>query len=489
MRGIGERARAGAGDLRWALGVFALLLVILGTWVVGMPRYAAPDEVAHTIKAYGTAHGEAIGEEIPGISPLTRTMRSPANLASAGQACFAFQPQVPASCAPSTTDPSVVELQTSAATYPPAYYLAVGGLARLAGRAESLRAYRAISVTMVAALLAAALALASRLGRGRPALVLLALTPMAVFMGAAVNPTAIEIAGCLLLWVHLACLAVDPSPPTTGQLVAASSIAAAVVLVRPVAAPWVALALAAYLVVDRRPLSPGGRELARRAATVAAPLAAAALASVAWSRYAGVGLADDKYLDESATVDVLRLGLGRTGELFDQAIGRLGWLDTSLPLLSSAPAKIALVLAVAIALHLGDRRTRLLTVTLVAVWVAYPAVYVTLARTPLVWQGRYNLPLLGGLVFAVVVAARRDPDGRVVAHLAAYAAGAFALVEVLAFHQALRRFMVGAAGDVLLRDPAWYPAVSAWVLVALNAAAAVALASLCVLSPRARVDR
>lgn len=37
-----------------------------------------------------------------------------------------------------------------------------------------------------------------------------------------------------------------------------------------------------------------------------------------------------------------------------------------------------------------------------AIWIMYPTLYVTFAKTPLVWQGRYNLPLLGGLTLAVV---------------------------------------------------------------------------------------
>ena len=44
-------------------------------------------------------------------------------------------------------------------------------------------------------------------------------------------------------------------------------------------------------------------------------------------------------------------------------------------------------------------------------WVLYPAAYTTLARTPAVWQGRYNLPLLGGLVMCALIAITKDQLG------------------------------------------------------------------------------
>ena len=43
-------------------------------------------------------------------------------------------------------------------------------------------------------------------------------------------------------------------------------------------------------------------------------------------------------------------------------------------------------------------------------------------------------------------------------------------------HQSLRRFMVGASGDILLRSPGWQPALSPWLLLLVNLAAAGALA-------------
>jgi hypothetical protein len=48
--------------------------------------------------------------------------------------------------------------------------------------------------------------------------------------------------------------------------------------------------------------------------------------------------------------------------------------------------------------------------------------------------------------------------------------------------------MVGARGDLWLRDPAWYPSIDAWVLIVVNAMATTAVAVLALRNP-ARADR
>lgn len=469
---------------RWAVAVFAVLLVLLGTWVVGMPRYGAPDEVAHTIKAYATAHGEGYGDEIPGISPLTRYMNAPADLGADDQACFGFQPDITPACAAISTDPTVRPIPTSAATYPPAYYLLVGGGARILGQDHSLRAYRLLSAALVAVLLAAAASVLGRTGRRSPALLLPALTPMAVFMCAAVNPTSVEIAGTLLLWCYLAALHVRSDPPGLRHLLAASTIAGVVTLVRPVALPWIALAFATFWFLDRRPIAPDRRTTLRRLAVAAAPLAVAVVASAAWSRYAGVGLTDDKYVDESSLFEIFQQGLGRTGLLFEQLLGILGWLDTRIPFPAYVAATVSLAAAATVAWLRGPRRVRVVLVALGAVLVLYPALYVTFAKTPLVWQGRYDLPLLGGLTLCAATLLRDPHSARLVDRLARAFVVCFAVAEVLSFHKALQRFMVGVSGDFWLRDPSWYPAVSAWALIAVNAVAALALGVIVINHPR-----
>jgi hypothetical protein len=63
---------------------------------------------------------------------------------------------------------------------------------------------------------------------------------------------------------------------------------------------------------------------------------------------------------------------------------------------------------------------------------------------------------------------------------------AFVVMEVVALHQSMRRFMVGASGDIFLRSAGWRPALNPWILLIVNLAAAGALAALLVIDRTGR---
>src|SRR4029079_8777006 len=62
----GVSSSLASSRMRWSLTVFISVLVLLLTWAFATPRYGAPDELSHTIKAYGTAHGQLLGSTTPG---------------------------------------------------------------------------------------------------------------------------------------------------------------------------------------------------------------------------------------------------------------------------------------------------------------------------------------------------------------------------------------------------------------------------------------
>ncbi|HEX2785077.1 MAG TPA: DUF2142 domain-containing protein, partial [Ilumatobacteraceae bacterium] len=463
----------------WSATLAVALTILVCTWVFGVPRYGAPDELAHTTKAYGTVHGETIGSPVADSSPLTRNFDVPAGLISADPACFAFYPEVTASCAVAVNDAHPVQYATSAATYPPEYYAVVGGIARLLGTDQSVASYRLISALIGTLLLTLALTLMRRAGGRKAALALVALNPMTLFIVASTNPASTELAGSLLLWAYVAVLLTGERVAGRRQLLLASTIAAVIVLVRPVALPWVAIALAGYLLLERRPYAADRRSTTRLFAVCSIPLVVAVAASSAWSRYAGVGLTDDKYLVTDSTVAIFRAGIGRTSELFEQAFGWLGWLDTELPTPAYALWIVCLVLIGVIVAFSTDRRIQLTLVAIGLIWVLYPAIYVTLAKTPMVWQGRYNLPLLGGVVLCGLLSTPPAHSETLLARqaisIARFCAASWVIIEVVAFYQTLRRFMVGAAGSVLLRG-GWHPPINAYLLLLANAATAIVIA-------------
>jgi hypothetical protein len=467
-----------AAGRAWPATLAIALTTLLCTWVFGVPRYGAPDEVAHTTKAYGTAHGESIGSPVPDASPLIRYFDIPAGLLT-GEPCFAFHPDVTASCAVAVNDPHMIQYATTAGTYPPEYYAVVGGVARLLGTDQSVASYRLISTLIGALLLTLALWLMHRAGGRRAALALIALNPMTIFIVASTNPASTELAGTLLLWGFLAFLLTGDEVASRRRLLIASTIAGIIVLVRPVALPWVAIALAAYLLLERRPFAADHRSSTRLLAVCSLPLVAAVVLSSAWSRYAGVGLTDDKYLVSDSTVNLFRFGIGRTSELFQQAFGWLGWLDTQLPSATYALWIVCLVLVGVLVAFSAERRIKLTLVAIGLIWVFYPAIYVVLAKTPQVWQGRYNLPLLGGVAVCGMLSTRAthpaSEPSRQADAIARFCAAAWVIIEVVAFYQTLRRFMVGATGSLLLRG-GWKPPINAYLLLVANAATAVVIA-------------
>src|SRR4051794_10446777 len=366
----------------WPACLAIALTLMLCTWAIGVPRYGAPDELAHTVKAYGTAHGETIGSAVPDGSPLTRYFDVPAGLLTGDPGCFAFYPQLNASCSIAANDPRIIQYATSAATYPPEYYAVVGGTSRLLGAEESVLSYRLISMLIAAALLTSGLYFMRRAGGRNAGLALVALTPMTIFISTSTNPASTELAGTFLLWAYVAALLARDEVASRRQLLLASSIAAGVVLVRPVALPWVAIALGAYLVLERRRFAGDRRSTTRLLGLCSLPLVAAVVLSSAWSRYAGVGLTDDKYVVADPTTAIFRVGLGRTSELFRQAFGTLGWLDTALPTPTYVLWIACLVLIAALVAFGTDRRGRLTRSGVRAIWVPSPPPYLEPPQTP-----------------------------------------------------------------------------------------------------------
>ena len=458
--------------------MFGALLVLMLTWAIGTPRYGAPDELAHTVKAYATAHGQLLGSTTPGTSPLIRTYQVPRSLVSGEPWCFASLPDVNAGCAVPNTDSTIAPYESSAATYPLPYYAVIGTTVRVLGATDSARAYRMVSIGLTAVVLTMGLFLFRKTFGRQSAIVLLACNPMAIFVVSSTNPAALEVSGMLVLWAFVGLLLSRDKPATRRDLLIASTIGASLIVVRPVALPWVVIACASYFILEWRPSHVARRQRIGDLGVAGIPIAVAVIVGAIWSRFAGVGLTDDKYVMEGSTVDLARVAIGRTALLFRQGFGNLGWLDTQLPTGIFALWIGVIACAASAVIFFGDRRTKLVLLGLAACWVVYPAAYATLARTPAVWQGRYNLPLLGGLAICALIAITRDQLGGLGRQLAGICAASFIVMEVVALHQSLRRFMVGAGGDILLRSPGWSPALSPWLLLVVNLAAALALALL-----------
>ena len=470
---------------RWAFpaAVFVATLLVLLTWTVATPLFGSPDEPAHLYKAYGTAHGEAIGEAIEGsFSSNLRLFDVPAEMGQSPDImCFIFQAEVSAGCAgPGTVGAG----ESTAAIYPPFWYGLVGGGARLTGQETSQRMYRAVAATLCAALIAAAFAVARRSSAGRfSPLLLLGLTPMTLFLAGSVNPNGFEVAGFLLLWAL--CLHVDTDRAAGRRAgVIVGSIVALLLLSRFASAIWVASGVGVMaLTIGAR----GLRRFINRAFLVPAVglSAVASVLLVGWSRYAGAAAEDPRLATDMGLGEVARTTWERTPELLRQMIGILGWLDTRIPWFAYALFAVFTGVVLTGVVLARDRRLMVASLAVCIGIIVIPiAVNVASAASAgLIWQGRYSLPLYATLGMLGMLgwhrALERRPDPRLLAAVRWTAAMCFAIAEVAAFWQTLRRFAVGAEGKIWLDEPLpWSPSITPMLLIAINAVVVSALAGL-----------
>lgn len=462
--------------VRGAIGYFLAMLVVVVTWAVGIPRFASPDETAHVYKAYGTAHGQLLGKAAPGFPNNLREFDGPDSLGPPDLPCFIGQPDVSASC---STGPFSPQLISSAARYPPWYYGVVGVPVVIAAQPTKVLAYRLVSAVLCVALLTIAMFVAKRaLRRDMAAVQLAALTPMALFLFASVNPNAIEIAGFVAIWACLTRVTTDPSLPR-GLLVGASLLSAAVVLMRPISIVWMTGMVAVVLIgttPQRR------RELMSRwtLAWTIGPTAIALIASWLWALYARIEVKDDRVAHTLSLGTALSTSMKNWPGYLRQTIGVLGWLDTSLPSFVYVAWVAALLLVILLHLRTATPRQLCALVALVIVWLALPLLIngFTNSRAGLTYEGRYSLPIFVGLVFLPMWRGRtafRWP--RLSQQWLIGAVLALVVVaEVGGFWQMLRRFTVGAHGKILLTgDLPWSPSIAPMVLIAVNAVAMVAL--------------
>ncbi|MGD9702329.1 MAG: DUF2142 domain-containing protein [Acidimicrobiia bacterium] len=461
-----------SGSTRWDWLVWFGLFVVIGAlWAVATPRFASPDEPAHVRKAAGTVRLQGIGEQVPGQPAWLRTFEIPDAYVEPDPGCFAFDPTITAACAtlPPLTRENVAAA-TSASRYPPVYYVVTGAPTLVIDSYKGVYAMRFASAALSAAAVASAFALAarSRSPKWLRAGVLVAVTPMVAFLAAMVNPNGAEISFFLAGWVALL-VAIERSeyggrPPWF----AAAALFAVGVLMRQLGVVWL---LAGAVVTGALVGLPALRRILgdTRFRIAAAVLAAAAVLQFAWLAAANsLGAVNDPRIaidapSDTIIGDVLNASMGNVREM----IGRLGWSDVPMPTITELVWVIGLGGLIVAALVLSSRRHAIgLATALVATWGIPFVLEVKDARvTGYYWQGRYTLPLAVLVPILATWVLGRASNDRFPGRLSACIAVGVVVGHVAAFHQALRRYMVGLDGPVSLRDPEWEPALPAWLLI------------------------
>jgi len=495
-----SRTRSLAGSLaflrerawaRWLVS-FAILFSLGALWALANPPLAAPDEPAHVVHAAAVARGELFGK------PLTRAQREllpvragfgpdfgaraslytsvtvPEVYDRANWGCFWHHPEQTAACLDFSGSQRDVRVVTHTEVYPPSYYLWVGLPARLGSAGpRAMYVMRLAAVALAAALLASAIVSLGRIGDSPFVMlgVLVAVTPTLMFLAAAVNPSGLEIAAGLALWISGAVLAIESRSAERGrvdrQLVARVGIAAAVLVLSrqlgPIWAALILLTLAAW--AGRR----GVRTLvaSRTAWAWGAVVGACAIAQVAWLEWVG-GLDPHSYIggpSDETGLELLERGIGQSSMLFRQMIGDFGWNEVPAPAFTLYMWIAALGGLAALAFVVGRRRDTVVLAVVGLLSAALPIALIVYQSGYAPGLGRYAMPFAVGVPVVAglalrgpVLGGRRAPVWLAVAGLA--------VGHVLAFGQSLRRWTVLADGPIQFwRNPAWTPPLSPLLLM------------------------
>jgi len=518
-----EGAAAGSSPMRATtrkhpvVVLAALVVVIVLAWIVGAPRSAGPDEPGHQVRGGGLVRGQLDGEPFPDFG-FQYAYELPGHVGFPDPVCFAFNEFVPASC---TNDLEPVDgdipLGTRAADYPVWGHLPAG-IGTLAPAAWSGWTARVTDAVIPVSLIVTALWVASRRGALGIGGGFMALTPMAWFLFAVVNPSGLVIAGGFGLWTALTAR-VRGGPDRAVGLLAACSWAA-MVLPRRDGMVWASLIVALVVLSGDIDLRAQARRIGRVGAVIVATTTLATLAwasrsdtnaagalfvapltpVAAWAVRRGwdrlgarartlrlvyafglavvvllAGLAVMTRRDDGFTREVLELVIGRTGGDLTEAIGYLGWLDTPLPTTAVFGWLIGLGVLVGAAIaagrwHVLRNAAMVLGAGIYASWVL---TMLQNDETGTYWQGRYYLPLFVGIPIVLASVELPEAVGR---RIGLTAASVGLVVSNAALFAMMRRFGVGRSGSLFPWDWDTYEApLPPVVVLAVHLAASAGL--------------
>jgi len=409
MRALPSRLSLPAGRLAQIATIFVGILAILLSGAIFLPIASGADEAAHYVYAAAVVRGQA------GL--LEPTL--PTRLANVHQfaTCIAFQPDVTAACQGPLriiSDADIVS-QTNAGLYNPVFYLWTGLGSLLVPTEYGLYLARALAATVTAVFLAWGLSLLWR--KSRTPFPLLAaslfLTPMTLYVGMVLNPSAWEIATLFAATVSGFAVANDSGTPRWKEehsLLLASSCV--LVVTRGLSPLFLAATAVALLVV-----AGVGRIRVlvkdRRAWIVAAGIGATTAFSIGWvlvhgTNYVGV----DKPASFREGLAGIAVFYSNYHEQVTQMYGNLGWLDLRSPNILSTSWILLVGGVIIFAFGLASRRSRWAIILAFASATLIPGVLSGMQWSGYGWQGRYTMPLVAALVVLAALAIDSGPDRR-----------------------------------------------------------------------------
>jgi len=455
------------------LAAFVVFFGLSACWSMATPLFAPPDETSHLVKAAATVRGEINGKKgyvlEGGIEQPTRIYRVPSAYGVDVFPCYNWNTRLTPAC-----DKKVkrdqrllkghgsVSMWTTAGHYNPFYYALVGWPSLMFKGVGGMYLIRLMSALISSLLLAGAVAIVA--GWRRPGFILAgvvtAATPMVLFLNGVVNPNGIEASSALLAWVAALSLALQPDERRLRTRVIAFVVAAAVLVnVRPLGYEWLAAILAVSMLAANKGVVSAllRHRTARRSLAVASP---AFLFGLFWTLGNGDN-AKTPHNHADAFVPAAHATLNAMQWHIEDMIGMFGFEDTMATYDIWIGAAVLLTL---VGVALGTRRTSaaLLAMAVGVVLIPLLAQGFEAKHVGMAWQGRYLLAFAVGLpiLAGAVLASRAERLGLprwVDYRMALTLSIVLACADFAGFFRALRRYMVGMNGRLLLEPITWQP--------------------------------
>jgi len=453
-------------------------------WVGGDPPFAAPDAWSHYLRTLGVADGHLIGapysyelgptasehdrRTYAWINDAARLVRVPPGLFIPGFDCNAGKPVQSAACLYRLTPiPEETIQPTPVGNYQPLPYLLPALVIRLAHDPYTAdRLGRAVSALACWLCLAVALRL---LWNGRATSLvgtMLALSPMVIFIGAALTPSGLEImAGFLFAAALLRLWRAEDAG--AGYWLVAGVAGAMLALSRSTGPLYVAIDLLVFAALIG-PRGLWGRLRARWPGILAGSLVivVGVVLSRLWERAYGSHLR----IDPAGLSAQLGSALERVPVIVLENVGVFGALDTALPDGVRITWVAALGVLIALALLAGTwwERVVLAATVLGNLAVIFAFSVILVVGTTFDVQGRHILPLavMVPLLAGEILARRGERlpawlvgrDGRRGAWAFAALACGVGLFQLFAWYWNARRQGVGTLGKYRFFERAeWYP--------------------------------
>lgn len=468
------------------LRLFALFGMLISLWALATPLMAFPDEPAHAIKAAAVVRGQVTVQEGASFGHGVH-VRVPSYMANLGaQGCYKYRLDTPANCAPEVPNDNFETIGvTTAGTYNPMYYWLVGLPSLVFSGAPALYIMRIVSSLMIAAFFAAGFTALTQLSRPRLPVIMASVgtTPMMLFLGSGINPNALEIAATMAAFSGFIVLLDNAERPKTVLPALVTVVVASAILAntRQVSLIWLLCVLIIGLFFFKRTTIAAAFR-SKYVLTAVALTVPPVLLGITWIFL---------MLDAPASAGVAPLGiinpmpgvradqgfvtmLDRFFSFFPQYVGVMGWLDSPLPPVVMMFWNFLFVAALLLPLIIRPLRQT------AGYWIALGMLLVVpallqaqlITSMGLIWQGRYNLPLVIVVFISAGMAARSlrvsQSDNAIAVGRVVIAATV--LAHLVGFAYILRRYVVGIAElgnwQIMITNPKWQPPFG-WPLLCL----------------------